>query len=659
MKFERLELLNFASYYGEHLIDLTCAKDKPVIIFLGGTGYGKTSLFDAINWALYGTDYENDLPRLRRGRSIIDYVNESALSEAEANNRFVEMSCTLYFEHDGTHYYITQSLSAKPVRHKDGALQAMPTDRITALYQIEASGNHKQKPYDAIFLNEILPSNVKDYFLFDGDRIYNLTKPEASQQVQDAIYRVVDLELLQNSAKHLTQVAAEYGREAKREAKGELGNVEEHYNNERRHLEQLKDELKELRDQKHALETQIRAIEAKLENLPDTSQLQGRRSELARQAKQVEEEIERSKAQLRSWAATAALKLADKPALTLIELLDSKRQKGEIPKTVSQTLLKDLLKIKKCLCGTDFEEGDPIHQALLHRLHIEQAKSNDQTLLDLLMSLKTASELISEANQQLKVENTNLQKLENERKDLGYALDQIDEELSKLPQENVAELTREARERREALVANEAKIQRTLGRIETSEQKIKEYEKQRQELGKQQATVRALQLREHLARQAAEEIEKIYDVFAENSRKAVEELTIQEFKNFVQSAAGYTVGLTENYELVVYDSNGNRALQRLSMGQSQCLSLAFITAISRVSEKNPPLAIDMPFGRLDPVVHRGISARLPQLTSQLILFLIPGVEWNEVTTTNLQHKASHIYELEFDETQRQTQIRKL
>jgi DNA sulfur modification protein DndD len=132
MKFERIELLNFASYYGEHLIDLACAKDKPVIIFLGGTGYGKTSLFDAINWALYGTDYENDLPRLRRGRSIIDYVNESALREAEVNNRFVEMSCTLYFEHDGTHYYITQSLSAKPVRHKDGALQAMPTDRITA-----------------------------------------------------------------------------------------------------------------------------------------------------------------------------------------------------------------------------------------------------------------------------------------------------------------------------------------------------------------------------------------------------------------------------------------------------------------------------------------------------------------------------------------------
>ena len=72
MHFERLEVQNFASYYGEHSIDLSCTPDCPAVIILGGTGFGKTTLFDGINWALYGSDYERDLVK-RRERQIIDY----------------------------------------------------------------------------------------------------------------------------------------------------------------------------------------------------------------------------------------------------------------------------------------------------------------------------------------------------------------------------------------------------------------------------------------------------------------------------------------------------------------------------------------------------------------------------------------------------------
>ena len=117
--------------------------------------------------------------------------------------------------------------------------------------------------------------------------------------------------------------------------------------------------------------------------------------------------------------------------------------------------------------------------------------------------------------------------------------------------------------------------------------------------------------------------------------------------------------MDENYELQVLDPNGNRALQRLSMGQSQCLSLSFITAISRVSEKNPPLVIDMPFGRLDRDVHNAVSKRLPEIASQLILFLIPDVEWNEVTEKNLRPKASHIYKLKFNNDDQVSEIVKV
>lgn len=656
MLFKRIELLNFASYCGEHAFDLACTPEKPVVIILGGTGFGKTSVFDAINWALYGADYEQDLrERRERKRNIIDYVNETALQEAESKQEFVEVSCTLYFEHNHTNYYIMQSLAARPSRDVDGSLKAVQTDRITALYEIQHTGNHKRLKYDTIFLDEILPNNVKDYFLFDGDRIYNLSNPGASQEVRDAIYRVVDLELIKNAGQHLTEVAAEYRREANKESRGELSNVEEKYNNEYERLTQLKRELEELREEEVAIQSQLNLIESKLVNLPDSSKLQGQRTEIQRQLKQVEGRLERAKVDLRSSAAIASLSLAGESVLELVILLDQKRQTGEIPKAVSQTLLKDLLKLQRCLCGTEFEEGDTIYQRLTIRLEAERKKSSQPDLVDLLMDLKTASDLVSEAYQQMEKKDEEIVELNRNRQELQLALNQIDIELDKLPKEDVAELSRQARERRDALISNATKKQRVLNRIENCENQIKVYEKQRDELSLKQEKVRKLQRRERLAQRAAEEIEKIYEIFAEHSRRAVEDLTIQEFKKFVRSASEYNVALSKDYELEVLDSNGNRALQRLSMGQSQCLSLSFITAISRVSEKNPPLVIDMPFGRLDRDVHHAVSTRLPQITSQLILFLIPHIEWNEVTAANLETKASHIYQLEFDGTKRQTQ----
>jgi len=658
MHFERLEILNFASYCGEHSLDLDCNSDCPVVIILGGTGYGKTTLFDAINWALYGTDYERDLVK-RRERQIIDYVNESALRDAEATQGFVEMSCTLYFEHDGVHYYINQALVAQPVRNNEGKLTPMQTDRTTALYEITSSGDHKRLKYDTIFLDEILPNNVKDYFLFDGDRIYNLSNPGASQEVREAIFRVVDLELIKNAIGHLSDVATEYRRKANRESTGELSVVEEEYANARERLSQLKEEEENLKEEERAIKAQIEALEEKLKNLPDTSKLQERRSQFVQQLQQVEAQQESVTAEIRALCATVALSFAREPILTLINELDSKRQKGLIPKKVSQALLKDLLELKRCICGTEFQEGDRIFQALVARLEAERAKSSGQELLGLLFQLGTASDLVGEAVQQLNRKDEELQRLQEHRRELDIAIKQVDDELEKLPKEDVAALTSEVRERRTAQISIARKLQQTSDRIAQRQAKIKEYEKKREILGKKQENVRRLQRRERLAQRAADELEGIYETFAEDSRQAVEKLTKQEFRQFVQSASAYQVALNEEYELQVLDSHGNRALQRLSMGQSQCLSLAFITAISRVSEKNPPLVIDMPFGRLDRDVHDEVSTRLPEITSQLVLFLIPEIEWNEVTAKNLQPQASHIYRLEFDKANRETTITKL
>lgn len=659
MKFQRLDIKNFASYYGQHSVNFDTTDDKSVIIVIGSNGFGKTSMFNAIIWALYGEDYERDLKRIKQ-RDITDYVNEAALKETTTTNGTLEMSSVLYFEHNDQEYYISQHIEIRPIRNGESNITPSIQYRDTKLHEITARGDHKEIKHYKLLLDEMLPNNVRDYFLFDGDRISALASPGSSQEVRDAIYRVVDLELLQRAKEHLDDIAKEYARDAKRESKGELHEVEEQYNTELDVLEKRKKEQKEVKAEIESVKRQIEILEEKLKNLPDTSKLQERRNGLRDEVRKEERLKEETLIALRRNSYLSSLSVISDDVINLVDELNRKMKKGEVPKHVAKTFIEEMLNSKQCFfCLEKVEPGNKIYDALVQRLEVEKNKKSNEKLLDYRADVNIVSDFINDAIQTLKSSNKKLHEHDNAIRELKLQIDQIDADLEKLPKEDSSKIAHQLKDFRNDLIQFVGKEGRIANEISSLEEKIKKLDMDRNELAKKETKVKGLQLRESLARKASEEIEKIYERFAEDSRSAVEKLTIEEFKNFVFSSSEYSVSLSRDYELEVLDSNGNRALQRLSMGQSQCLSLAFITAISRVSEKNPPLVIDMPFGRLDETVHSIISARLPEITSQLILFLLPNTEWNDQTKKNLKMRSKYIYELQFDKESRKTEIRKV
>src|SRR5690606_25405019 len=82
---DSISLLNFGSYCGENSVDLAPIDSRTVTPFVVSNGDGKTSLFIALNWALFGDDYLQQLYADKK-RRLEDLVNRAAVKEARETN---------------------------------------------------------------------------------------------------------------------------------------------------------------------------------------------------------------------------------------------------------------------------------------------------------------------------------------------------------------------------------------------------------------------------------------------------------------------------------------------------------------------------------------------------------------------------------------------
>ena len=90
MKLRYIRLINFKQFYGEQIADFSTEPDLNVTVFHGLNGTGKTSLFMAINWCLYGIGDEG----------TGELLNKQTLEEALEGSRS-PVVVTIGFKHKG------------------------------------------------------------------------------------------------------------------------------------------------------------------------------------------------------------------------------------------------------------------------------------------------------------------------------------------------------------------------------------------------------------------------------------------------------------------------------------------------------------------------------------------------------------------------------
>jgi len=648
MKLERITLDNFRQYYGRQRLEFARDPERCVTVIHGINGAGKTSLFLAINWCLYGTRVENV--------KVIDNVGE--LMSKEAINRAnpgekVRASVELTFLHNDDRYLVRRLLQG--TKRDKNTIDLDNSDEFVMMRTLP-DGQAKRVDNPIGTMNAILPVNVREYFLFDGEKIDNFAKPEASDQVRQAIYLVLRLEILERAQRHLDRAAQDYRKDLKQVSNAELKNLLE--KDERARLDRGKAERRkaEVQQEIESARRKIVDIERRLREMPNAKALQQQRDRAERDLKQRQFEVESVVASVRDLATSGYFVMA-KPAIDrALRILDEKRERGEIPSSIRQQFVQDLLEQMCCVCGRPFTDGSPEHRRLIGLMRSSMPGSLEDNVLDTASYLRQFGErterqlLAIDASMNRRVE------LKDIISSLEAEIDDVERQLKGSPLEEISRLEEQRQSFRADIDSYNLEIGSLTERIEKLSKEIGELENAIPRAQKAEQRGQLLTMKFDLAQRTADAIGEMYAIFADDMRQRIQAKTEDIFKLLVWKDSHFQdIRLGPDFNLEVIDRYGLPARPELSAGERQVLSISFITAMSRISEEEAPLVMDTPFGRLSSHHRNSITTHLPDLADQLVLF-VTDEELRDEARSNLESRIGAEYRLEFDRSTSCTEI---
>src|SRR5690606_1259546 len=247
----RLRLRNFGCFRGEHDVDFT-GLNGDLFAIAGPTGSGKSTVLDALTWALYG-----QTPRLGK------HLNEHIFSPGES-----ELSVVVEFAAGGDEYRATRSLrrrrsgissAAKLERRaEDGRWLNVPeTDRI-ADYE-RALARAVGLDYDGYVRAVMLPQGAFDEFLRGNDA--------ERREVIKALLRAYTIERMRELASRERDDAKELLGQARARLDTEYEGVT------RERETELEGRVRELERDLAALRLEQREVQERLEGLAELERL--------------------------------------------------------------------------------------------------------------------------------------------------------------------------------------------------------------------------------------------------------------------------------------------------------------------------------------------------------------------------------------------------
>ena len=623
MKIEKLKLKNFRQYKD---LNISLGNDD-LYVLIGKMGQGKSNLLNSINWCLYGE--EPFLSGDSLGLPILNLKADDECEDGDSQNVRVEL-----WVKDGDKRLIFVR-DAEYIVHKDKGIA--PT--LVSKPEIEVKVSDDSGNYDSVYEEEandyverFVPSNIKEYFFFDGERLNRYFQETNRQRIKNAIYQISQTQLIGNIENRLSTIINELEKEAGKqnpaieETRVELENAKNVLNAKITEIDNCKEQIQKAKDN-------IDDYSQKLIGIPEIEELKQKTSTFEKQIdlkKNIFDKHIESKQDLlfkysKSIMAYPAIKKS-------IEVIEEKRKNGELPPTGDVALIKQILHSSKCICGTKIIKGSENENDLNNLLQTILITSEvGKELQKIETPLIEIESVVKNFEMDIKNISNNIETL---KKDMDYfqnEIDKIDSLIGGYDDELVSKWHKRLNENKKLYESNLENLGTYKNDLVTLTKNVEDLESK---LGAEIAKDgKFKKLKKHIdfaqkSRKIAKECKN------EVMDKIREEITNETSSNFLdlhwKSETFENVKINEDFEFEVNHVKGYPCLSSLSGGERCVLALSFTMALHNVSGFNSPILIDRPLAMASGEAMGHIAEILTKLSNekQIVLLLTPEDNMN-------------------------------
>ncbi|PGZ92177.1 AAA family ATPase [Bacillus sp. AFS029533] len=627
MRLIEISLNNFRQFYGEQKIEFASGNENITIIF-GENGKGKTGIFRALMFGLYGsTHIQQD-----NYKEKIHLVNFLALDENL--NMPVDTSVKIVFDHKGKKYEITRFVRG----YKTGS-EIKEKIMDVELFITDEQGNLSPDPITDekqinMMINDILDQNIKDFFLFDAEKIETLAKTDAKvkEEVKTGIVKLLQIDKLEAAINLLKRLhGSEHRRITASSNNLNLNKKQNEIDTITSDITKLEEIVSLKEENKVSCSQEIEQIKNKLAENEDVKKIQ-EKLEVENDRKNLHTRLANDKkSELKSELISNGYHLMMKDTYFSVKnYLDQilVEQKDLVPIEVIEKSLNDLI----CACC-----GNDLHKNKDYLKNIELLKNNfKRSELTPLISLINSSihdysieesEIVSSIEKKLK----EFRNCKDEIEEINREIDRYSGEIGvkAQEQENLKNLESTLNNKISFLSDLEREIDKVKYQITEKEKSKVALEKEFTRLLREDESNRIDSKIIDKIDSLKEHFEKVFKEYSDEMRSKLTAEASEIFRTLIDRKDKNLVkkiNINEKYEIDIIGWDNINITQDISQGQRQVVALSFITSLAKIAsggseDINFPLFMDTPFGRISGNNRDHLIDNIPNLTSQWVLLL--------------------------------------
>ena len=659
MKLISIELNNFRQYYGENnKIEFANSDGSDITVILGQNGCGKTGIFRAMMFCLYGLEkIAEDEDEKDNDSKRIDLVNLHALEENIGKK--VEASVKVIFENEGKTYIVVRKMyelmkeDVKEIIKCSNSKVSM--DIIDEYGNLDPNTKTNEEEIEEI-LEDILNPKLKDFFFFNGDKIESLarTNSKSRKEIKSGIIKLLQIDNLEKSVSILEKMLADQKKKIYSSASTKWRENHNKQEEIKEEIEEAKNDLDNLTEELDSANNQLEKLKQKMKENEAVKSLWEEDEKLEQKIREEKDKLNSNKERFKDLLNNS---LANNLMFNYIEISKKKLKDRDETVYIPELLIDKILEEKVCICGTHIDEDQDNYQLLKNyknSLKSESRKFYTGWLEEIDKYIGRKNILENNLEKDLKSvsdEKSYIETLEENRKNVREKI----KEFNNTSKNELVEYQKDFEKREKEIDKLKLNIAIKKHTIENKKEELNNYQEEEKMIEQQEEKNKVEQKKKEYLNQLYEMFEKIKQDYINDVKEKLSNEMYRIFKELIEDKDKDLIGkitVNDNYEIDVRNWQDISILQDISSGQKHIISLSLIIALSKLACNedgiiNVPLFMDTPLGKISMENRKHIINAIPNEMEQWILLVtdteMTSTEMEYLYKTNKWHK---FYKLE-------------